>query len=368
MTLFKYFWNYYTIQLDWQQIINRGIAAKREQNNWFISNFATFGNVSFVYKLYGILSLFGFALCVIPTTLLVVYDFHFLVFTVAMLCILIALAPPIIFYVVIVWETPCFDDAFYIHKESKMHSKLLALLGVIYALLNAAFFAAQFEFKVTIIGLPAMSSVLFAMNYVSTELITQKNKKIVDDIGGVNEQNQQRKVTVCDMLKCAKTTHLFMAYLSLEYSIEALLAFIEFNQFQKFIVSQLENETQRVSDLKLVPLASNIPRSSIVYGGEENELDSKVYSAKLKAMRLYQKYIRIGTEFEINIGSRQRAKLQQTLGDEDDLMASNMNLRDLAVLFVGVKHEMKCLLARSLSRFKSQSDFALVLAHLPMHD
>ena len=135
-------------------------------------------------------------------------------------------------------------------------------------------------------------------------------------------------------------------------------------------------------------LADNIPKSTIVYD-ENDDLETK-------ALKLCQKYINIGSDFEINIGSGIRAQLsqrfqQQSIGYQQRIThafqrkrsgsiaknnassnaaqmgnmirgnsESNQAANDLLTVFDDCCATLVRLLAFSLSRFKTKPEFLKV--------
>ena len=74
--------------------------------------------------------------------------------------------------------------------------------------------------------------------------------------------------------------------------------------------------------LYLINFPKNIPQSEIIEPEEQIPIDLAsdhddviIYDAKIKARKLYEKYIKPGSEFEINICSEEREKLCNLLGD-----------------------------------------------------
>ena len=53
MIYFKYKWTYFTLQLKWQKVLNKNIIKKIEKENWFIRNNNKYGNLKYIYKLFG---------------------------------------------------------------------------------------------------------------------------------------------------------------------------------------------------------------------------------------------------------------------------------------------------------------------------
>eukprot|EP01084_Bolivina_argentea_P056642 103608_1 len=135
MIFFRYKWTYYTLESEWQQLINPNTVKIKNENNWFIRNNTKYGNLVYMYKLLGSLHCIGFLLCSVGVILRTANLYaEFLI--IGALFIFLSLLPPIICYVFIVCKTPAFQDAFYIHSESKLHSKLLILLAVTYIAMN----------------------------------------------------------------------------------------------------------------------------------------------------------------------------------------------------------------------------------------
>eukprot|EP01084_Bolivina_argentea_P102261 183224_1 len=164
-----------------------------------------------------------------------------------------------------------------------------------------------------------MSLILFSMNYVSTSLISKLNDKHNPRHGtelhhklSLSSYGLDAGINLKTILMHKKASHLFMVYLSSEYSMECLLSLIEFNEYQQFCMQYIVDDNV-IDKIEIIPFPSNIPTSSIL---EETEYipddilveysDAIVYGAKIKAHKLYKKYIKTGSEFEINIGSDQR--------------------------------------------------------------
>ena len=81
-----------------------------------------------------------------------------------------------------------------------------------------------------------------------------------------------------------------------------------------------------------------------------------MHDAKMKAYKLYHKYIKVGSEFEINIPSRERLRLNDLLNDTEKVMSWNANKEDLLVLFEDCKKEMRVLQTFALARFKYDNE------------
>ena len=138
-------------------------------------------------------------------------------------------------------------------------------------------------------------------------------------------------------------------------------------QIQIQILIQLNIQQQRchlrILKLGLNEFPPNIPQSEIV---EDNKLilvidmageDTFLDNAKIKAHKLWKKYIMPGSEFEKNIEASKRSTLSNALGSMDDLLLSDMGLKDLLLIFENCKQEMKMLQSYSLSRFAHNPEF-----------
>jgi len=87
--------------------------------------------------------------------------------------------------------------------------------------------------------------------------------------------------------------------------------------------------------------------------------------AKLKAHKLWKKYVQEGAELEINIGAQERAILDVRLGNVRALFDDKtLNEQDLLLMFDNCKSAMKKSLIHSLARFKKTDDYLQVIAAL----
>merc|ERR1712039_166411 len=152
-----------------------------------------------------------------------------------------------------------------------------------------------------------------------------------------------------------------MVHLSNEFSMELLLSLIEFIQFKLAIQANNVNQettTDTGTFYLTVELAECIPKSSIVV--------DETQDFEQKALRLYQKYVRIGSEYEINIHSSLRKHLMDRF---DEQANSNVNqahspvrrdsndATDLQCVFDECCKEMIKLLGFSLTRFKAKPEY-----------
>ena len=159
---------------------------------------------------------------------------------------------------------------------------------------------------------------------------------------------------------------LFMYHLMSEFSMECLLAFTEFEQYRLKCHDVFGLDVQTTGDMRNVILAENIPKSAIVYDGDgSRDNDENVSIFKLKAYRLFRKYIAIGSEFEINISYSARRELINLMNDHDKWLneAIQIDLNDLSNLFASCCDQIYGLLNDSVVRFKTTAAFSKYMDH-----
>ena len=178
MIYYKYFWTYYTLQLKWQQIINPNISEELKKTNWYIRNIKTCGNLSYIFKLFGIIHIIGCCMCMAAMYigLLSMHESIFIL-TVTIVLYSCSLVPAILFYTIIVCKTPSFDDAFYLHWECKVHRNILIMFIVSFIVIIIVIGCTQSNNIVSPIAVTSMTIVFYLMSYVSTTMIIKKNKK-----------------------------------------------------------------------------------------------------------------------------------------------------------------------------------------------
>ena len=142
--------------------------------------------------------------------------------------------------------------------------------------------------------------------------------------------------------------------------MECLLSYIEIVQFQRY-VSQFIKDDAILKKYNLVKFPSVVPQSEIIEQEEEilNDYggDERLLFAKMKAHKIYEKYIRIGSEFEINISSKERRKINKVVSNlELFLRSEKWEFVDLMDIYEVSKNEMWSLLNYSLKRLRSDDN------------
>ncbi len=196
------------------------------------------------------------------------------------------------------------------------------------------------------------------------------------------ERAFQAHITISVMFTDLKYINEFFAHLSREFSMECLLAMIEFMELQQYILLHMQQYKnfyyKQYSNLTMknnVSLPRGIPRSSIVYGDNEelvekyldnrsgriiSVMEREQVRVRLISYQLYKKYVAIGSEWEINISYETRGRLTAKLHNFNVWMSSNnahIQMWQLVQLFEDSKHEMYRLLRHSFARFKRGEGF-----------
>ena len=142
--------------------------------------------------------------------------------------------------------------------------------------------------------------------------------------------------------------------------MECMLFFIEVTQFQNYLIqndedSKIDNNIMTSISLGDAIFAENIPISEIVQFEFEPKND-KIYGFKMKAYKIYKKYIEVGSEFEINISAMERSKLAY-IANLSSFLQVNTDINDFLIMFEECKKAMRLLLMYSLTRLKLSPEF-----------
>ena len=84
----------------------------------------------------------------------------------------------------------------------------------------------------------------------------------------------------------------------------------------------------------------------------------------MKAFKIYQKYIKIGSEFELNLHYAQRHHLMELMDDYQSWLARDVTNNELLLLFEDIKQELIKLLRFSWSRLKTTKQIQLIQEEL----
>ena len=144
--------------------------------------------------------------------------------------------------------------------------------------------------------------------------------------------------------------------------MEILLSLIEIQQFQQYTMNKMDDEETKQSlqnKIRFITFPDYVPLSEILEEKQINNDDEDIMKkCKFAAHKIYNKYIEIGSEYEINISHQQREPLTSILCNLQTLNnLNNINLNDLCLLFEESKNEMVLLLIFSMKRFMNHSNF-----------
>lgn len=429
-------YNYYQCKLEWQTIINPISTHHRKNSNWYLLNKNKFGRIGFVSKLFGFIHLFLCLLSCFGILLKFVYIHNILMvqnndnddplikmysyLTSLLISLVFILA--VLFNIVITYKIPSYvHDPFYIYWECKIHLKLIIIFLILSVFTNFAYFQFNdiitYEALIDIITWIA-SSISFIMGYISTfYLIKISTKKLLPKPPSIKSSNSgvlkktrshtmdmlqqytSQSVNLEYILSDKQALNLFMQHIAKEISMECLLSYIEFTQYQQRLLQKLKNEpdtkffktpitTDNITDeIPISSIVSNVPintssagyyddlRGSVLLELEmdcdlnsdskektKSDSDLFLFHAKIAAFELYNKYIKTSSKFEINIPWDIRTVIEGKLGNKQKLMNdTECDIRALIIIFENAKNEMYQLLNFSLARFKSTDEFHVIM-------
>ena len=357
---FKYNWQYYSLQSKWQQLINKNIVESSQKINWFVHNSHKYGNVKYVTKRGIIFAVFGYIWYILTLG----FQLPSILVAPGFICILLY----ILFYIIILCKTPYQKDTYFIHWETKMHSRLLfgcfLVMAIIVMVLRIWGYQDDDNAYVYIIAStlhPSISSIFCVMILVSTYIMLKKNTtNVVIQHKSMSDTKEQYSVEL--LLSNEKSVNLFMKYLAKEYSMECMLSFIEMSQYQNYLI---QNDSEQAINSEIITkvrarsengFAKNIPISEIIEPEFNSESDDQIFEFKIKAYNIYKKYVQVGSEFEINVSSLTRSKLKY-VADLSSFLNVDTSINDLVMMFEECRIEMRLLLMYSLARFKATKEF-----------
>ena len=419
LTILRYWLIYYDIKfstsclnLEWKQCIKSDIDStdhnETKMEKWCIEHRKNYGNQSFLLKRIMIISSI---ISILSMTFAWIYEFG--VTTLELWLVLnipiYLICGSLILY--ISKKMPEFNDKIYLHKEGKLLSLMWIFATSFYALVSLfeifvgrtiiSFFLSELA---SMIGLFSMSfvSTYWVMKQVEVSNILNNLEMVIADasqleIGSVTSRTKKGDRITLQMILCDKDLFgLYMQHLIKEFSMECLLAVVEFTQFKKHAIdtffkkhaidTSFSNININVDDFEnsdyyntdhLFVFPENVPLSDIVYGygtedlsiditvepptNSNSETDKTLLLLfKDKAHKLYHKYIAVGSGFEVNISYKMRAELTKLLGQYHQCINNDeLKERELINIFNECIDEMIQLLQDSKSRFLAQNTFEL---------
>lgn len=188
-------------------------------------------------------------------------------------------------------------------------------------------------------------------------------------VNATSSTDSGESIDIFDILSNEICFDLMFQHLSDEFSMECLLSLTEFTHYTKFVIDcfkididRLKQNGQLSQDFMIVKLPNNVPPSGIVIEcmNDERFSGKNELQCKMIAFKLYEKYIKIGAPYEINIYDETRMMLTSlmTSGYSDTWMEneSTMSGLQLLTIFDGCCHEMIKLLTISFARLTTKEN------------
>ena len=404
-------------QSQWQSIIDTN-----GKQNWFIINKSRYGNKSYVFKiLFIVCILCGF----IGTLLRFIFDGE------GGFRDEIGEATNYVFqligYIILLFITfkiPKFDDHIYVRVELKLLSMILSVMMITIIIITIIeqilkinddhYDDSQIVLFLIIYNIVNLCNFLcllvstwFVLNKLSVLLVDKNDKfasnknsyvlmnnndnsidtEVYTDMKNFMDNAQNivfehntlngtltlnkdlyENIKLSSVIQNGKSFDLFMIHLSMEFSMECLLSFVEFVQFKQHMYNHITiNNTYTISESEKdkyigfdqdldIKFPDNVPKSSIVYS-EDNGTINFNQNNRIIAKKLYAKYIEIKSEFEINIPHKMRQKLKAFFDNSRYMTNNSITDMELMNIFNTCNIELKYLLHDAFTRFKFTPQF-----------
>eukprot|EP01083_Nonionella_stella_P040801 110602_1 len=183
-----------------------------------------------------------------------------------------------------------------------------------------------------------------------------RQKKHLEDI------EISQKIKLHRILSANESFTLFMQHLSRESFMACLLSFVEYVQFKQLLADNLIDINRGTfGNAKLAP---SIPKSVIVHSSPSNEAyddqQKLLKEYKCRAYMLYNKYIKDGAEFQLDLPSDYKSALDPQIGELDKWVNSAINSDQLFHIFDNVIFSQYQIMWKSYQRFVKTGDYELV--------
>ena len=240
MIYFQYKWTYYALQLKWQMIINTNtmVNPNKQDINWFIRHRHgkyAFGKLDFVKKLFGCIHLLFAVICCLSISIFIPSN---KTRAIGIILLIIPTLTTLIFYAVIIRQTPPFEDIYSIHRENKVIAPVLLIgltIYIIFGIVEAYVYYGEDnpnEKLGRILANVAQIEILLLWTillWISTVIIIKANvvvqskeevKKVIDlpNLQKNIISSKLKKVDLESVLSDRETIDHFMKYLSRELS------------------------------------------------------------------------------------------------------------------------------------------------------
>eukprot|EP01083_Nonionella_stella_P160255 523659_1 len=354
MRLYHYKWAYFMEKSKWKSII----APTNAPRNWWLRHQHNYGNFRWITKYVAML-------CGVLMIVSVVTTFaapYFVVIPVALLILLGAM--PIFFVVFKTYYKNAdyyFADVFCIGWESKMQlfSLMAAVLVQLVSIIPVVLLGDAATPYVAVTGNSFLSMFsITIMCYFSTIGVIKRNTLLKSSDGA-------SRIELTQILKSKPAIKVFCGHLSREFSIELMCSYIEFHQYQCYLMEMFD--IKELETVHLSEFAGDLVVSSIISDDDDLTADDggmetgnlPMLKAKWKAYRLFNKYVRCGSAYEINVDYDLRSQVDTFFfNDNWEIFSAfeNVQPKDLLLVFERCKHEMIKLMIHSLDRFQTKND------------
>eukprot|EP01083_Nonionella_stella_P080176 220190_1 len=199
--------------------------------------------------------------------------------------------------------------------------------------------------------------------YSTRQLGLLAHTKTLRDVDKENQASLNETLKMNEVLHTEHSFNLFMAHCGAEHCTECVLSMIEIVQFKDEMYKKLSGSgrgdevTRELNEAFILP--ENCPQSDIVFDKEKN--------FKGIAIALFDKYIAVGSDWEINVDYYTRRKYNRLFGDADGWMKNeeyddNVKLYEV---FDKCLTEMVNLVRAAFSRFKKTESFLILQNKTP---
>ena len=282
--------------LKWKECISSSMADLNE-DRWFVLHRGDYGNANYIIKRVIIL-----CLCMVCGSLSTMYLFRFGIINIKLwhgfnaimfgiiLCVLLTLKR----------DWPTIGDSIYLFPEMKLIAIIWINGLMLYVLCIIVRF---FIYNATTIMLIQLMGIIgiFSIPFPSTFWVLKQLK--IDTLKPLDTMNSYKDVLSLDkILKEQRFFDGFMQHLIKEFCMENLLALIEFVQFREFMIDVFDIDEEILGNVATnfdYEFPPDVPLSDIVFDvdGDQEKIDKHTW-IRMKAHRLYTKYIRLSSEFE----------------------------------------------------------------------
>ena len=359
------------LNLKWKECISSSMTVLSE-DKWYISHRSTYGNASWIIKKFIKISgfmVFGsfMALSLQISDIINIqlwHEFNVIVFA-TILSVLIM--------VVCKWQ-PTFSDSIYLYKEMKTVAVCWLLLLSMYAICVIIWYFIDSIYIILIISFVGIMA-NFILTFLSTFWVMQqmsrrRRESSVYDKGELDLYEILRNDVLFDA---------FMQHLIKEFCMENLLALIEFTQFKKHIIETFNINSEDLIEAGLnlrYEFPADVPLSDIVHArstsSEHSTSTCEQYGVhiqyKIMAYRLYNKYIKSASKFELNLSHQSRKRLHELMRCYHEWINNdNFQEMEMVKLFDPCLAELVSLLNGSKKRLQISKSYYRLLSESNSH-